>query len=172
MVRKGDGVIRSCSRKMKKQKRDLPARPLWRRGEKRILVLDVNVFLDFCGVLAIFIVMSSRRIVRVNEAVRMELANLIQRERALEGLIITISSVDVTPDLKNAHIYLSILEQRLSSEAILTILNKKRYDWQSWIARRLQLKYTPKLFFQFDQSLERGDRVMQILNELDEQNKG
>lgn len=116
--------------------------------------------------------MSSRRIVRVNEAVRMELANLIQRERALEGLIITISSVDVTPDLKNAHIYLSILEQRLSSEAILTILNKKRYDWQSWIARRLQLKYTPKLFFQFDQSLERGDRVMQILNELDEQNKG
>jgi ribosome-binding factor A len=113
--------------------------------------------------------MSSRRTVRVCEAVRMELANLMQRERALEGIILTISSVDVTPDLKNAHVYLSALEHSLSPDAILTILNRRRYDWQSWIARRLQLKYTPKLFFRFDPSLERGDRVMQILNELEGQ---
>lgn len=93
----------------------------------------------------------------------------MQRERALEGIILTISSVDVTPDLKNAHVYLSALEHALSPESILTILNRRRYDWQKWISRRLELKYTPKLFFRFDASLERGDRVMQILNELEDQ---
>jgi ribosome-binding factor A len=111
--------------------------------------------------------MSTRRTVRVSEAVRMELANLFTRERSLEGIIITISSVDVTPDLKNAHIFLSVLEHALSQESILALLNKKRYEWQGTIAHRLQLKYTPRLIFKFDSSLERGDRVMQILNELD-----
>ena len=111
--------------------------------------------------------MSTRRTTRVSEAVRMELANLIQRERALEGIILTISSIDLTPDLKNAHVFLSVLEHALSQEAILSILNRKRHEWQTTISRRLELKYTPKLIFKFDSSLERGDRVMQILNELD-----
>ncbi len=97
----------------------------------------------------------------------MELANLIQRERALEGIILTISSIDLTPDLKNAHVFMSVLEQALSQETILSILNRKRHEWQTTISRRLELKYTPKLIFKFDSSLERGDRVMQILNELD-----
>ncbi|MES2307805.1 MAG: 30S ribosome-binding factor RbfA [Verrucomicrobiota bacterium] len=111
--------------------------------------------------------MSTRRTTRVSEAVRMELANLIQRERALEGIILTISSIDLTPDLKNAHVFMSVLEQALSQETILSILNRKRHEWQTTISRRLELKYTPKLIFKFDSSLERGDRVMQILNELD-----
>ncbi len=111
--------------------------------------------------------MSTRRTVRVNEAVRMELANLIQRERTLEGIILTVSSVDVTPDLKQAHVFLSILNQELPQETILSLLNKRRHVWQCTIAHRLLLKFTPKLFFKFDSSLERGDRVMQILNELE-----
>ena len=111
--------------------------------------------------------MSTRRTVRVNEAVRMELANLIQRERTLEGIILTISSVDVTPDLKQAHVFLSILNQELPQESILSLLNKRRHVWQCTVAHRLLLKFTPKLFFKFDSSLERGDRVMQILNELE-----
>ena len=75
--------------------------------------------------------MSTRRTIRVSEAVRMELANLFTRERSLEGIILTISSVDVTPDLKNAHIFLSVLEHALSQESILALLNKKRHEWQS-----------------------------------------
>ncbi len=97
----------------------------------------------------------------------MELANLIQRERTLEGIILTISSVDVTPDLKQAHVFLSILNQELPQETILSLLNKRRHVWQCTVAHRLLLKFTPKLFFKFDSSLERGDRVMQILNELE-----
>ncbi len=110
--------------------------------------------------------MATRRTVRVSEAIKIELAGLIQRQRELEGMIITISAVDVTPDLKQAFVFISILEEIEHRDRILERLNKHAYEWQKVVSHRLGLKNTPRMTFRFDRGIERGDRIMQILNEI------
>jgi ribosome-binding factor A len=85
----------------------------------------------------------------------------------LEGLLITISSIDLPPDMKQAFVYVSTLHPDLEQARALEILTRNRKAWQSSIGRRLGTKFTPQLIFRFDHAVERGDRVMEILNNLD-----
>ena len=111
--------------------------------------------------------MSTRRTVRVAEVLRKELAACMTRSLDLDGLIITISSVELPPDMKQAYIYVSTLRPKEEHDQALTVLNRNRKAWQSVIGRRLGLKFTPQLIFRFDNAVERGDRVMEILTKLD-----
>jgi len=111
--------------------------------------------------------MSSRRLVRVAEVLKNELARLIARERALEGSLVTITSVEVTPDLKQAFIYVSKLNDEWREEDILSALGNLKSDWQKEIGRQLRTKFTPRLTYRFDDAQQRGDRVMQILNSIE-----
>jgi ribosome-binding factor A len=52
----------------------------------------------------------------------------------------------------------------------LKLLNRNRVAWQGTIGRRLGLKFTPQLIFRFDEAIERGDRIMEILTELERKN--
>lgn len=117
--------------------------------------------------------MSTRRTVRVAEVLRKELAACMSRSSDLEGLLITVSSIELPPDMKQAFIYVSTLHPETDQAAVLAVLNRNRREWQSIIGRRLGLKFTPQLNFRFDDSIERGDRVMEILTklELDEEKK-
>src|ERR1700722_9929575 len=111
--------------------------------------------------------MSTRRTVRVAEVLRKELAACMSQSLDLEGLLITISSVELPPDMRQAYIYVSTLHPELEEEQALKVLNRNRKAWQSFIGRRLGLKLTPQLLFRFDRALGRGDRVMEILTKLD-----
>ena len=111
--------------------------------------------------------MSTRRTVRVAEVLRKELAACMSQSLDLEGLLITISSVDLPPDMKQAFVYVSTLNPELEMQDALKILNRNRREWQSAIGRRLGTKFTPQLIFRFDNAIERGDRVMEILTKLD-----
>jgi ribosome-binding factor A len=111
--------------------------------------------------------MPTRRTVRVAEVLRKELAACMSQSLDLEGLLITISSVELPPDMKQAFIYISTLHPDLEQQGALEILNRNRKAWQSSIGRRLGLKFTPQLIFRFDHAVERGDRVMEILSKLD-----
>ncbi len=110
--------------------------------------------------------MSTRRTIRVSEIIRKELAKLIARTRTLEGQIITISSVETAPDMRNAFIYVSVLETEVPREKTMAELVKHRREWQRELGQHLQSKFTPALQFRFDESIERGDRVMEILTDL------
>lgn len=110
--------------------------------------------------------MPTRRTIRVAEVLRKELSALMTQSLDLEGMLITISSVELPPDMKQAYIYVSTLNPELEQGSALTILNRNRKEWQSSIGRRLGLKFTPQLIFRFDDSIERGDRVMEILTKL------
>jgi ribosome-binding factor A len=112
--------------------------------------------------------MVTRRTIRVSEVIRKELSKLIARERTLEGQIVTISSIQTTPDMKQAFIYVSVLETESSREKVMSALVKHRHVWQREIGRHLQSKFTPALIFRFDESIERGDRVMEILTDLEQ----
>jgi ribosome-binding factor A len=111
--------------------------------------------------------MPTRRTVRVAEVLRKELAACMSQSLDLEGLLITISSVELPPDMKQAFIYVSTLQPDLEEERALEVLNRNRKSWQSSIGRRLGLKFTPQLIFRFDRAVERGDRVMEILTKLE-----
>ncbi len=110
--------------------------------------------------------MPTRRTVRVAEVLRKELSACMSHSLDLEGLLITISSVELPPDMRQAYIYVSTLKPELEEEQALKVLNRNRKEWQSRIGRRLGTKFTPQLIFRLDKSVARGDRVMEILTKL------
>ncbi|CAF0695469.1 30S ribosome-binding factor RbfA [Candidatus Methylacidithermus pantelleriae] len=109
------------------------------------------------------------RTVRVSEVIRRELCGLFQRETELEGVMITISEVTTSSDLKEASVFISLWENEESSGRVLDVLNEHRKEWQTAIGRKLGAKFTPRLTFRLDDSLARGDRVLRILQELQSQ---
>lgn len=111
--------------------------------------------------------MATRRTIRISEIIRKELSALIARTRSLEGQFVTISSVETSPDLRQAFVYVSVLETENSRDNVMAELVKHRHIWQGAIGRQLKTKFTPALQFRFDESIERGDRVMEILQEIE-----
>ena len=106
------------------------------------------------------------RLLRVNELVKRELSGIITREINFESAIVTINHVDVTPDLKNAHVFVSVLGAE-ATESVMTKLEEHRVNLQAELARHVVLKYTPHLIFHPDDSIERGARIIEIMQELD-----
>ena len=111
----------------------------------------------------------SERTQRVSEVIRREISTLISRELSLEGLLLTVASVDVAPDLKHAYIYISMIEQTVPQPRVVGMLNRLRSRWQREVGDRLETKFTPRLHFQFDKALERGDRVMELMLQIERQ---
>jgi ribosome-binding factor A len=107
--------------------------------------------------------------VRVAGALQSELARLLARERDLEELLVTITHVTVSPDLRQARVMVSSLAKNSSPAHIIDRLQSHAKQWQGEIARRLPIKYTPRLEFSFDTAMERGDRVLGILHEVEEE---
>jgi ribosome-binding factor A len=109
------------------------------------------------------------RLLRVNELVKRELSAIIARELNFESALVTINQVDVTSDLKNAHVFVSVLGSE-SGATVLQKLEAQRSQLQAALAAKVVLKYTPHLVFQLDNSIERGTRVIEIIQELDTPN--
>jgi len=106
------------------------------------------------------------RLRRVNELVKRELSGIIAREISFDSAIVTINQVDVTNDLKNAHVFVSVLGAE-SEQSVMNKLEDQRVALQAELAKHVVLKYTPHLVFHLDHSIERGTRVIQIMRELD-----
>ena len=106
------------------------------------------------------------RQLRVNEIVKRELSAIIAREINFGSVLVTVNAVDVTPDLKNAHVFVSILGSGTGANVINT-LEAHRPSLQAELSRHVVLKYTPHLIFHLDDSIERGSRVLEILQDLE-----
>ncbi len=112
--------------------------------------------------------MPTRRTVRVAEVLRQQLTNQIRRTGDLQELILTILDIEVSPDLRHAFVYFSVLNSDQTPAGVINRLNVHRHEWQQAIGKALQTKFTPHLHFRFDESVTRGNRVMQILQEIDQ----
>jgi ribosome-binding factor A len=106
------------------------------------------------------------RLLRVNELLKRELSGIITRELNFEGALVTLNQVDVTPDLKHAHAYVSVLGKK-DEAAVMAKLEEHRTILQSTLAKAVTLKYTPQLVFHLDDSIERGARVFEILQQIE-----
>jgi ribosome-binding factor A len=103
---------------------------------------------------------------RVNEVVKRELSGIIARELTFEGALVSINHVEVTPDLKNAHVFVSVLGTE-TGESVISKLTSRRPALQAELARHVTMKYTPHLIFHLDNSIERGARVIEIMQEME-----
>lgn len=108
----------------------------------------------------------SHRLRRVSEIVLRELGILILREITFPVPLVTISAVDLTPDLKNAHVFVSAMGTPEQQAKVLGTLETHRVRLQSELSKRVIIKNTPHLHFRLDTSIERGTRVLGILDEL------
>lgn len=106
------------------------------------------------------------RLLRVNELLKRELSSLFAREVRFENLLVTVNQVDVTPDLKSAHVFISVLG-KIGRKDVLPKLEANRAALQADLSKHVVLKYTPHLVFHLDDSIERGDRVLEILQEIE-----
>jgi ribosome-binding factor A len=106
------------------------------------------------------------RMLRVNEVVKRELSGILAREISFEGALITINHVDVTSDLKSAHVFVSVLGSE-KAENVMKKLEEHRSAFQAELARRVTMKFTPHLLFQLDESIARGSRIVEILQQID-----
>jgi ribosome-binding factor A len=103
---------------------------------------------------------------RVNEAVREVLS-----ARIAEGLndprigFVTLTSVDTSPDLSHARVYVSVLGSDDERAETMAALGAAHGLFQKAIGRELRMKRTPTLQFVFDESIDRGMRISELLDE-------
>ncbi|RZO11991.1 MAG: 30S ribosome-binding factor RbfA [Verrucomicrobiaceae bacterium] len=108
----------------------------------------------------------SQRILRVRELLKREIGTLISQDYSFNGLV-TVNDVDVTPDLRNGHVFIGVIGSDQEKTKVVSTLNKERGMIQKKISKRVVMKFTPKLHFKSDESIERGVRTLNVIDELD-----
>jgi ribosome-binding factor A len=104
---------------------------------------------------------------RVEDLVQRELALLIQKELSDAHLgLITVSGVNISPDLKNAKIYVTSLGDGIEVSQVVKTLNGMSSHFRHELAKVLTLRIVPKLAFEFDSSIERARRLTTLIDSL------
>lgn len=113
--------------------------------------------------------MSDLRANRVGEQMKKELGDIISRKIKDPRVgFVTITDVEVTGDLQQAKVFISVLGEDKQKQDTLIGLAKAKGFIRSEIGKRIRLRKTPELFFEFDEAIEKGNRIEHILRELND----
>jgi ribosome-binding factor A len=113
--------------------------------------------------------MSSLRLQRVRELLKREIGEVIRREIPVgEAGLISVNDVQVSSDLHSATVYIGILGNAEQQKRGLARLHHQRKRIQVLVGKAVILKYTPQLRFLLDESVEQGNRVLRIIDELEQ----
>lgn len=111
--------------------------------------------------------MGSKRLDKVNELMRREISTVLQRDFEWVNTIVTVTEVEVTDDLKEAKVWISVIGQK-SVKNVLEKLSEKRGYIQNTVAKRVVLRSTPRLMFRQDNSAERGVSLVNLIDDIAE----
>ncbi len=115
-----------------------------------------------------FDLMPSHRLQRVRELLKREIGEVIRREIPVaEAGLVSVNDVEPAGDLKSATVFISILGNADQQKRGLAMLTHHRTRIQGLVGRAVILKYTPTLRFVIDDSVVRGNRVLEIIDELE-----
>lgn len=108
-----------------------------------------------------------KRTDRVGDQIRMEIADILMR-RVKDPRVgfVTVTAVDMTADLQQAWVYVTVLQQGPQETETLAALARAEGFIRSELGRRLKLRYVPALTFVKDTSLDRVNRVMTLLDQV------
>ena len=111
--------------------------------------------------------MASNRIGRINEEIQRELSDLIRglKDPRVQTML-SITRVDTTSDLRYAKVHISVLEESRENEAMKGL--RSAGGWlRRELGQKLQLRYTPELVFELDDSLKYGAHMFDLLERLE-----
>lgn len=112
--------------------------------------------------------MASNRIGRINEEIQKELSALLRnlKDPRVQDTMISITHVETTPDLRYAKIYVSFLQEERAKEALKGLKSAGGYLRRE-LGRSLQLRYTPELVWEQDDSITYGAKMLKLINSLE-----
>ena len=110
----------------------------------------------------------SHRIERVNTLLRREISDLIHQELRDPRLteFIAVTEVSTSADLKHAKVFVSSMSGRQEEQKILGVLNSAGGFIRTALANKVRLRYTPELHFIWDDSIEHGDKILRLIDEV------
>ena len=111
--------------------------------------------------------MESKRADRVSGLLRKEIAEVLAKEvKDPRVSMVTVTGVKVSPNLRSAHVYFSVLGTEKERKDSTIGLERATKFIQRELGKRIRLRYTPIIDFQFDKSLEYGSHIDRILQEI------
>ncbi|MBI2831818.1 MAG: 30S ribosome-binding factor RbfA [Chloroflexi bacterium] len=110
----------------------------------------------------------TRRIERVNSVIRKELSELLQRhvKDPRLGCLVSVTDVSTSPDLSYAKVLVSCIGSEIDKKEIVKALTSASGFLRNELGKRLSLRRVPELDFEWDSSIERGDRILKLLDEV------
>jgi ribosome-binding factor A len=111
----------------------------------------------------------SRRTEKVNDLVQSVVADLLRRrvkDPALADAIVSLTRVEVSPDLSTARVHVSVLGDEAEQDSVLQALERTEPFLHREMARELHMRRVPRLTFLADHSLEDGDRITQMMRDV------
>lgn len=114
--------------------------------------------------------MAVDRMKRVDELLKREIGQVLFRvlgNTDVDVAAFMITHVVTSRNLRNARVLVSIRDHNAERGQMLALLKKYRIEIQDQISRNIKLKYTPRLSFELDTSVEKGDRILDILSKLE-----
>ena len=111
--------------------------------------------------------MASNRIGRINEEIQKELSSVIRnlKDPRVQDTMISITRVEATPDLRYAKVYVSFLQEERAKDALTGLKSAGGYLRRE-LGRAWQLRYTPELQWEMDDSITYGAKMMKLINSL------
>lgn len=110
---------------------------------------------------------NTNRMERVNEEFKKEISSIIDKDLKNPNItgLISVTKVKTSSDLKSARVYISLLNCKSKKNTLQGLKNASGYI-RTELARRVNLRYTPELIFELDESMEYGSKIENILKEI------
>jgi len=110
----------------------------------------------------------AHRIERVNSLIRQELSELLQRQVKAPrlGNFITVTAVATSADMKYAKVFVSHMGSQEEKQETLGVLASASGFFRRELTKRLRIRRVPELSFQWDDSIERGDRLSRLIDQV------
>jgi ribosome-binding factor A len=113
----------------------------------------------------------SERQLKVSESLKRVISEALNISRIFEHVIgsayVSVSEVNISPDLKNAKIFVIPNCKEEDRKEVISLMNEYSYEIKKIIARELKLKFTPRLYFVYDEIFNEAHKIEEIINRLD-----
>jgi len=115
----------------------------------------------------------AHRIERLNNLIRQEISELLQRQVKDPRLnhFVAVTGVSTSPDLKFAKVFVSCISSEEEKQKTLSGLASASGFFRKEMAKHLRLRHIPELSFYWDDSIEQGDRLMRLIDEVSSQDR-
>ena len=116
--------------------------------------------------------MQGKRLDRVNQLIKEEVSNLLQRELKDPRLgFVTVTEVEVSKDLRQAKVFVSVLGDDTQWKGSMAALESARGFVRNWLRQHLDLRVTPDVDFRPDRSMEHAARIQSILRRVQDEGR-